>query len=65
MTKPSLPNGSPLLPNIPRLLRWEPADTAAASALYEAFRAAHLADEPVEPPESPGTHRSRLTGAWS
>lgn len=28
------------------------------------FRAAHLADEPVEPPESPGTHRSLLTGKW-
>lgn len=52
------------MPSIPRLLRWEPADTATASALYEVFRAAHLADEPVEPPESPGTHRSLLTGKW-
>jgi len=64
MTKSFLPNGSPLLPSVPRLLRWEPADTATASALYEVFRAAHLADEPVEPPESPGTHRSLLTGKW-
>ncbi|MGH3297005.1 MAG: GNAT family N-acetyltransferase, partial [Trebonia sp.] len=52
------------MPSIPRLLRWEPADTATASALYEVFRAAHLADEPVEPPESPRTHRSLLAGKW-
>ena len=64
MTKPFPPNGSPRLSSAPRLLRWDPADTGTASALYEVSRAAHLADEPVEPPDSPGTHRSLLTGEW-
>ncbi|HEX6449651.1 MAG TPA: GNAT family N-acetyltransferase [Trebonia sp.] len=52
------------MPSVPRLLQWEPADTVTASTLYEVYRAAHLADEPVEPPDSPGTHRSLLTGDW-
>jgi GNAT superfamily N-acetyltransferase len=47
-----------------RPLQWEPADTVTASALYEVFRAAHLTDEPVEPPDSPATHRSLLAGEW-
>jgi GNAT superfamily N-acetyltransferase len=64
MTNPFPPNGSPRLSSAPRLLRWDPADTGTASALYEVSRAAHLADEPAEPPESPGTHRSLLTGEW-
>jgi GNAT superfamily N-acetyltransferase len=64
MSEPFPPNGSPRLSSIPRPLQWEPADTATASALYEVYRAAHLADEPAEPPDSPGTHRSLLTGDW-
>jgi len=64
MSEPFPPNGSPRLSSTPRPLQWEPADTVTASALYEVSRAAHLTDEPVEPPESPGTHRSLLTGDW-
>ena len=64
MTKQFLPNGSPRLPSVPRLLRWDPADAVTASALYEVSRAAHLLDEPVEPPESAGAHRSLLSGEW-
>lgn len=64
MTKPFLPNGSSRLPSDRLPLQWEPADTGTASALYVVYRAAHLADEPHEPPESPGTFRSRLTGDW-
>lgn len=64
MSEPFPPGGSPRLPGTARPLRWEPADALTAPALYEVFRAAHLADEPIEPPDSPGTHRALLTGAW-
>lgn len=64
MSKPFPPNRSLRASSAPRPLRWEPADTITASALYEVYRAAHLADEPAEPPDSPGTHRALLTGDW-
>jgi GNAT superfamily N-acetyltransferase len=44
-----------------RIERWDPADLDTASACYEVFRAAHLTDEPLEPPESAGMFRARLT----
>jgi GNAT superfamily N-acetyltransferase len=47
-----------------RVIQWDPADTGTAAALYEVWKAAHLADEPIEPPMSRGTHRSVLTGDW-
>src|SRR5215471_18610524 len=44
-----------------RIERWDPADQDTASACYEVFRAAHLADDPLEPPMSAGWFRTRLT----
>ena len=44
-----------------RIERWDTADTGTLSACYEVFRAAHLADDPFEPPRSAGTFRTRLT----
>lgn len=64
MTKTFPPNGSSRLSSAPRLLRWDPADTGTASALYEVNRAAELADEPVTPPESAGPFQTKLSGPW-
>lgn len=47
-----------------RIAAWEPGDTDAAMACYAVRRAAHMADEPVEPPESAGTFRCLLSGSW-
>jgi GNAT superfamily N-acetyltransferase len=47
-----------------RAERWDPADTGTALACYEVFRAAHLTDEPLEPPKSAGTFRVMLTEGW-
>ncbi len=44
-----------------RVERWDPADAGTASACYEVFRAAHLTDDPLEPPMSAGWFRTRLT----
>jgi GNAT superfamily N-acetyltransferase len=38
-----------------RIDRWDPADETTAMACYEVHRAAHLADDPIEPPMSAGT----------
>ena len=38
-----------------RIERWDPADETTAMACYEVQLAAHLADEPIEPPMSAGT----------
>lgn len=46
------------------VLRWDPADTATATQLYQVRKAAHDADEAVEPPKSLATFRSMLTGGW-
>jgi RimJ/RimL family protein N-acetyltransferase len=43
-----------------RIERWDPADAGTPSACYEVFRAAHLTDEPLEPPMSAGSFRTRL-----
>lgn len=64
MTKTFPPNGSSRLSSAPHLLRWDPADTGTASALYEVNRAAELADEPVTPPESAGPFQTKLSGPW-
>jgi GNAT superfamily N-acetyltransferase len=50
--------------DLPPLVRWDPADAETTAALYAVHKAAHLADEPVEPPSSPGTFRGLLTGDW-
>lgn len=42
------------------VLRWDPADTDTAMACYEVLRSAHLTDEPLEPPKSPGSFRTML-----
>ncbi|MBO0805906.1 MAG: GNAT family N-acetyltransferase [Nocardiopsaceae bacterium] len=47
-----------------RIERWDPADTATALALYEVYRAAELADDPVSPPDSAGVFRAHLAGSW-
>lgn len=52
------------LPSAPRLIRWDAADTGTASALHEVSRAAHMADDPVAPPESAGVFRTNLAGPW-
>jgi RimJ/RimL family protein N-acetyltransferase len=47
-----------------RIERWDPADIDSAAALYGVRKAAHEADEPVEPPKSLATFRGMLTGEW-
>src|SRR5262249_12985009 len=44
-----------------RIERLDTADAGTVSACYEVFRAAHLTDDPLEPPRSAGTFRTRLT----
>src|SRR5215467_4247342 len=44
-----------------RIERLDTADAGRVSACYEVFRAAHLTDDPLEPPRSAGTFRTRLT----
>src|SRR6516225_5134922 len=44
-----------------RIERWDTADADTLAACYEVFRAAHLADEPLDPPMSAGSFRTRLT----
>jgi GNAT superfamily N-acetyltransferase len=44
-----------------RIERWDPADLDTVSACYEVFRAAHLTDDPLEPPMSAGTFGTRMT----
>lgn len=44
--------------------RWDPADGDTAVRLYDLRKAAHHADEPVEPPKSLATFASMLTGDW-
>jgi GNAT superfamily N-acetyltransferase len=44
-----------------RIERWDTADTGTLSACYEVYRAAHLNDDPFEPPRSAGSFRTRLT----
>lgn len=46
------------------VVRWDPADAGTAGQLYAVRRAAHLCDEPVEPPMSLATFRDFLTGDW-
>jgi GNAT superfamily N-acetyltransferase len=43
-----------------RIERWDTADQDTVSACYEVFRAAHLADEPLDPPRSAGSFSTRL-----
>jgi GNAT superfamily N-acetyltransferase len=47
-----------------RVVRWDPADASTGAACYEVHRAAHLADEPHEPPMSAGTFGLVLAGGW-
>jgi GNAT superfamily N-acetyltransferase len=44
-----------------RIERLDTADQDVVSACYEVFRAAHLIDEPLKPPQSAGSFRTRLT----
>jgi RimJ/RimL family protein N-acetyltransferase len=44
-----------------RIERWDTADAGTLAACYEVFRAAHLTDDPLEPPMSAGWFRTRLT----
>jgi len=44
-----------------RIERWDTIDQHTPAACYEVFRAAHLTDEPLEPPMSAGAFRTRLT----
>jgi RimJ/RimL family protein N-acetyltransferase len=44
-----------------RITRWDPADQDTVMACYAAHRAAHLVDEPHEPPMSAGTFLVSLT----
>jgi GNAT superfamily N-acetyltransferase len=46
------------------VIRWDPADASTAAALHEVFKAAQLADDPIEPSMSLGVFRSFLTGEW-
>ena len=43
-----------------RIERWDTVDRDTVSACYEVFLAAHLADEPFDPPRSAGLFRTRL-----
>ena len=43
-----------------RIERCDAADQDTLAACYEVFRAAHLADEPLKPPQSAGPFRIRL-----
>src|SRR5215468_229661 len=43
-----------------RIERLDTADAGTVSACYEVFRAAHLTDDPLEPPQSAGPFRIRL-----
>ena len=43
-----------------RIEQWDPADEKTTLACYEVNRAAHRADDPVEPPMSAGTFRVYL-----
>ena len=43
-----------------RIDRWDGTDQDMVSACYEVFRAAHLTDDPFEPPRSAGTFCTRL-----
>src|SRR6516164_5136034 len=43
-----------------RIDRWDSTDQDTVSACYEVFRAAHLTDDPFEPPRSAGTFCTRL-----
>jgi RimJ/RimL family protein N-acetyltransferase len=47
-----------------KVLRWDPADAGTAAQLYAVRRAAHLCDEPIEPPKSLATFGGILTGDW-
>jgi GNAT superfamily N-acetyltransferase len=47
------------------IIRWDLADTATAEQLYAVRRAAHDADEAIQPPKSLVTFRSMLTGDWA
>jgi len=37
-----------------RIERWDPADKTTTAACYQVYRAAHRADDPIEPPMSAG-----------
>ena len=37
-----------------RIERWDPADETTTAACYQVYRAAHRADDPIEPPMSAG-----------
>jgi GNAT superfamily N-acetyltransferase len=47
-----------------RFVRWDPSDQDTATACYDVMRAAHLADEPHEPPASAGMFRVALMEGW-
>ncbi|HEY0934256.1 MAG TPA: GNAT family N-acetyltransferase [Trebonia sp.] len=47
-----------------RIEQWDPADEQTTRACYDVMLAAHAADEPIEPPQSPGLFAAFLLYGW-